>query len=247
MRVSSAYVKRQSDNLSKLTRAAGDTVKRAVDTMEGDALAMAVTDVSRAYSTLSAALTAEYYNGIRAASKVRSKFTASAISGFVEDAAASAAYAIIGEVADGKATVPLASLMTDLVSRYIRDASETCVRENARLDPAHPRYVIVPQGDACAFCQMRASLEYEYKDMDAAQSHDHCSCQPTPVFGNSTVQGYNASTYRARYDKAAEAYRSGDISEDLKQRIDRQRQLKGDDFKSTNAILMVMREQQGIT
>lgn len=246
MQVSSAYVKRQSDNLAKLTRAAGGVIKRAVDTMEGDDLAMTVTDASRAYSTLSAAMTAEYYNGIRRASNVRSRFTASAISGFVDAAATAAAYAIIGEVADGRATVPLSSLLTDLVSRYIRDASETCVRENARLDPSHPRYVIVPNGDACAFCQMRASLEYSYKDADAAQSHDHCSCQPTPVFGNSTVQGYNASAYRDKYDKAADAYRSGDISDDLKERIERQKEEKGRDFTSTNAILMVMREQQGI-
>jgi len=87
---------------------------------------------------------------------------------------------------------------------------------------------------------MRASLGYTYSDEDAVESHDHCTCTATPVFGNQKIEGYDPEAYRAKYDEARDALRSGDISEELQERID------AGNYDKTSQILMVMREQQGI-
>lgn len=244
MRVSKGIVERQSQNIAALGVSAARAIANGVpNTQDIPAL---MRQVTKAYSTMSSAITANYYTSIRTASRVRSKYVPIPYSAYDAGKVTAAAIAITDEVAAGTATVPLESLLADVVSRYIKDSADTCIRQNVRRDPAKPKYAIVPSGDACAFCQMRASLGYHYGTEEAVESHDHCTCAATPVFGESTIQGYDPSVYRERYEEAARAYRSGDISDDLKERIEAQKDEKGRDFDSTNAILMVMREQQGI-
>ena len=244
MRVSSAAVERQSANMAAL----GASARRALENGVPNAkdIPALLRQVTQAYSTMSAALAATYYSSIRKASRVRSKYTAEPFTAYDAGKVTAATEAILSEVSEGRATVALEALLADLVSRYIKDSADACIRGNVRKDPAKPKFAIVPNGDACAFCQMRASLGYTYADEDAIESHDHCTCVATPVFGDSTIQGYDPSVYRDRYDEAARAYRNGDISDELKERIEAQKAEKGRDFGSTNAILMVMREQQGI-
>lgn len=245
--VSRARVRLQSMRLQNLARSAANVVKR-VERMDFSDMVEAVKDISEAYSTMSAAITAEYYNDIRKASKPKRRYTATAISGFEAPAALAAAQAIVNEYVAGNATVPLTQLMGDLVGRYINDAAEYCIVSNAKRDPAKPRYAIVPNGDACAFCIMRASNGYTYPDkVQGIKSHSHCTCQATPVFGSDKVEGYDVEGYRSQWEEADRAYRSGDIPDELKARIDAQKAAKGKDFDTTNAVLMVMREQQGIS
>lgn len=244
MRVSRGIVERQSQNIAALGVSAARAIANGVpNTQDIPAL---MRQVTKAYSTMSSAITANYYTSIRTASMVRSKYVPIPFSAYDAEKVTAAALSIMDEVAAGTATVPLESLLADVVSRYIKDSADTCIRQNVRRDPAKPKYAIVPSGDACAFCQMRASLGYHYGTEEAVESHDHCTCAATPVFGDSTIQGYDPSVYRERYEEAARAYRSGDISDDLKERIEAQKAEKGRDFDSTNAILMVMRDQQGI-
>ncbi|MBR3326760.1 MAG: hypothetical protein IKG22_05495 [Atopobiaceae bacterium] len=248
MKVSGKAVRQQSQIISKLSKSAAImAADNIIDGMEAEEVVDVAVRIATAYTEMSAALTANYYNSIRSASSVKSRYTAVMDSGYDPGKTAAAATAIFNEVSSGRATAPLSKLIGDVVGRDIKNAADHCIRWNCKRDPSKPRYAIVPTDDACAFCQMRAGLGYTYADEDAVESHDNCSCTATPVFNGATIQGYDPRVYESRYDQAAKAYRSGDISDDLKERIDRQRELKGKDFKSTNAILMVMREQQGIT
>lgn len=247
MKVSAAAVKQQSKIISALGASAATAIASKLrETGDADEVERNVREVAQAYTTMSAAVTATYYDRIRRASNVKTKYTAEALSGYDAGKVTAATIAIMDEVATGRATVALDSLLGDLMNREVKNAADNCIRNNCRRDPSKPRYAIVPNGDACAFCQMRASLGYTYATEDSVESHNHCTCTATPVFGNSKIQGYDVDAYRAKYDEAARAYRSGDISDDLAERIARQKEEKGRDFDSTNAILMVMREQQGI-
>lgn len=247
MRVSSAIVRQQSSMIAALSASAALALASELrKTGDVDVVPSIAVQVARAYTTMSAAVTAQYYNRIRSESGVRSKFSATADSGFYAGRVEAAAISILDEVASGRATVALDKLLGDLMGREVKNAADSCIRSNVKRDPARPRYAIVPADDACAFCQMRASLGYTYGDANAVESHDHCTCTATPVFGNSKIQGYDPDKYRAKWDEASRALKDGDISDDLKQRIEDQKAEKGKDFDRTNAVLMVMREQQGI-
>ena len=248
MAVSRAYIQRQAQVIAGLSQSAkGVLTRRLKDVDDLDQAAAILSETCKAYTDMSAAITAQYYAGIRSASKVKSKYQAQAVSGYDADSVFSAAISILNEAQEGYATVSAVELLSNVANREIKNASDYCVRQNVRRDPAKPRYAIVPNGDACAFCQMRASLGYTYGDEDAAHSHDHCTCMATPVFGNEEIEGYNPKEYEDKYDKAEEALEDGNISKELKQRIEREKSEKGKDFSKTNAILMVMREQQGIS
>ena len=253
MPVSRARVQQQAVIIKALgSRAASTVAARIRETGEVDAVVDMVVEMAGAYSEMSAALTARYYNEIRAASRYAGgpkrlpRYSATSRHGFNPGKARAAALSIVEEVQAGTNTVPLDKLLGDLVMREIKNAADECIRQNVRSDPAKPKYAIVPNGDACAFCQMRASLGYTYGDDDAVESHDHCSCVATPVFGKEDIQGYDPKEYESRWNEAARALKDGDISDDLQQRIEAQKAEKGKDFDRTNAVLMVMREQQGI-
>lgn len=244
MKVSRAIVEQQSQNIAKLSASAANALKNGVPNTED--IPALMRQVTQAYSTMSSAVTSNFYTTIRRASRVRSAFIPAPFTAYDAGKVTAATLSILDEVAAGTATAPLESLLADVVSRYIKDSADACIRQNVRRDPAKPKYAIVPSGDACAFCQMRASLGYTYGTADAVESHDHCTCVATPVFGKSTIQGYNPKEYEDKWKDASKALKDGNISDDLKERIERQKEAKGKDFDRTNAVLMVMREQQGI-
>ncbi len=259
MQVSRAYIDQYASFMDKVNEAAGREVITQLDKQRIAERLMELPDVTLPdvarimneicgkYAKLASALTCQFYDGIRSASGLPDTFNATLWEGYDESTIRAAAWSIAEERLDGRATKPLHNLLVDLAYRSNKNAADGTIRQNTRRDPSKPRYAIVPRGDACAFCQMRASLGYTYADKDATHSHDRCTCVATPTFGGSTVQGYDPDRYLGRYNEAKDALRRGDISEDLAERIERERAEKGRDFDETNAILMVMREQQGIS
>ena len=247
-RVSKAYVKREADIIANLSKSASVTLKKRIkDTEDWDDVARIVSETCKAYTDMSAAISSEYYAGIRAASRVRSKYQPIVHSGYDADAVYSATISILDEVQSGKATAPVMDLLSNVANREVKNAADNCIKANTKRDPANPKYAIVPNGDACAFCQMRASLGYVYGDQDAVESHDHCTCMATPVFGNQTIEGYNPKEYEDRYNEARDALKNGDIPEEMKARFKAEKAAKGKDFDKTKQILAVMRYQQGIS
>ena len=256
MQVSRAIVEQQSSNIAKLGASALVAVEGLLrETGDVEAIPAMMRTVTEAYSTMSAAITAEYYGSIRRASKVKKKYTPEPFSAYDAGKVTAAAISIIDEVVSGRATAAIASLLGDVVNRYVKNSADECIRQNVRRDPAKPRYAIVPNGDACAFCVMRASNGYTYATEDAVESHNHCTCTATPVFGDSTVQGYDVSGYQQQYKEAAVAYKNRDYSDEMAERIKAARERHNERYaagetdkkwSSTNAVLMIMREQQGI-
>ena len=267
MQVSRAYVKQFADYMNSVNEAAGKTIitqakkKKFIERLEveGD---LAITDISLtiseicgASSKLASALTCQFYDGIRQQAKLPTKFNAELWDGYSKQTVNRAVNAICNEVLEGKNTVPLVSLLVDLAYRETNKATNWTVRNNVKKDPSKPKYAIVPNGDACAFCVMRASLGYTYGSESAVESHAHCTCVPTPVFGDMKIQGYDSKAYRDIYDEAAKAYKSGDISEETRSRISAAKERHDKKYEAgltdrawepTNAILIVMRDQQGI-
>ena len=264
MIISKAYIEQFVSYLDTVNEAAGKTIiyetkkRRLMERLAENPditrhdFALLMNEVCRTYTKLASALTCEFYNGIRNGAKLPTKFNATLWDGYSEQAVVAATNAIIDEVTGGRATVPLVNLLSDLSARFNKRASDGTIRQNVMKDPARPRYAIVPNGDACAFCVMRASNTY-YSEPQP-ESHDHCKCVATPLFG-AKIEGFDQKSYENKWNEAAEAYRNGEISEDMKLRIANAKAEHGERFvegetnvkwNDTNAILMVMREQQGI-
>lgn len=255
MIISRAYIERFAKYLESVNEAAGREIisqakrRRFVERLSENPelvraeVAQMMAEVCGGSGRLASALTCEFYDGIRNAAKLPTKFNATLWEGVNEQTIRAAANAIVDEIIDGRATRPLEDLLKGLATRFNRTTSTATVRHNAMRDPAKPRYAIVPNGDACAFCVMRASRTY--RDEPQPESHDHCTCTAVPLF-EAKVQGYDQAKYEDMWYEAANAYRSGDISDEMYERIAEQKAEKGAAFDETNAILMVMREQQGI-
>ena len=253
VRISRAYIDQYSRRIESVNKAAGKAVitessKRAwAERMAEDRdfdfeeVARVMAGLCGTYSKLASALTCDFYNGIRDASVLADGFSAALWDGYDSDRIRAAAYEIAKGVASGNSTVPLDNLLENLTNREVKLAADETIRFNTKRDPKGEKYVIVPSAGACAFCLMRAANGYTYADEEAAESHDHCSCVATPVFGNAQIEGYDSNEYRDKYDSAKEALAKGDISDELKGR------LESGNYSETSAILAVMREQNGIS
>lgn len=252
-RVNRAFVQQFADNLSALSDNARknlvEQLSRA-DIEDYQDVAGIMRFICAPYTDMSAAITADFYNTIRREAKAAGSYTAVAESGYDEEALTRASYAVQREVLGGTATAPLDKLLGDVIDRNIMDASNNCVRHNARRDPAKPRYASVPTSTSpCAFCVMRASAGFVYTDEKSVlHSHHACRCIAVPGFEGSTeVEGYDADAYYAEYAEARDALNSGDIPDEMKERFAEERAAKGKDYDKTNEILAVMRYQQGIS
>ena len=260
--ISAEYIQAFSKQLEALNESAGKVIfteeKRRLLTqrlMDGEAEAFDEVEdlmnmMCRNYRRLSSALTCHFYDGIRQGSKVPGEFKAEMYEQYDEEAIRGTARACAAEVARGNNTVPLVNLLSGVSSREIRVASEETVRSNIRRDPSKPRYCIVPNAGACAFCQMRASLGYQYDDRSKVESHNHCTCVATPVFGKQKVEGYDPEVYLDRYNKAKDLIEGDDMPKALQERIEIAKEnhasKTNEPWRKTNETLIAMRYLQGI-
>lgn len=266
--ISAEYVQAFAAQLEALNKSAGKVIfteeKRRMLTqrlLDGEADAFdevetLMRQICGTYTRLSSALTCHFYDGIRQGANVPGEFKAQQYEQYDREALQATSRACAAEVAQGKNTVPLPELLSGVASREIRVASENTVRKNTRYDPSKPKYCIVPNAGACAFCQMRASLGYRYDDNSKVESHNHCTCVATPVFPGQKVQGYDPKIYLGRYDKANNLrmeVASGEkqYDEELQRRIDRAKKNHAEKtdapWRSTNETLIIMRYQQDLS
>lgn len=199
------------------------------------------------YTKMSEALACRFYDGIRQAAGAPGDYHAELPE---DDGGAKVyrdSYAVARETVAAGAGAQMAERMGDLAQREIGEAANNAVAHNTRRDPAKPKCASVPTAaNPCEWCRMRASAGFIY-DQDS-DSHNNCKCRLVPGFkGSAKVEGYDPAPYREEWDAAAEAYRSGDIDEDLKEKIAEAKARHNSDPNSTkpwddtNAILMVMR------
>ncbi len=247
--VSRAYIEQFAAQNKIITDAMGRqlvSVLAGIDTSERETIRSLVYMVLKPYTNIAASLAAQFYNGIRQASNPPSEYEASAMGGFDRVYLNQQIDDVLDKVDEGRNTAPRDKLLVDVGGKFVKDASDNSIRLNARKDPAKPKYAIVPNSDACAFCVMRASLGYHYPEKAAIRSHHDCACVATPVFRGAKIEGYDPKTYLDQYEQAAKALASGDLPQDLKDHLEAEKAAKGGEFNRTKQILAVMRYQQGI-
>lgn len=108
----------------------------------------------------------------------------------------------------------------------------------------------------CLFCDLLASRGFDYHSKEtASHAHDDCDCVIIPGFKKDTkVEGYDQEKYENEYTRADKAIREGKLSEDMQKRIAKAKQEHDAAYEagetkvkwsSMNAVLIVMRDQQG--
>lgn len=125
-------------------------------------------------------------------------------------------------------------------------------------------YARVPVGETCAWCYMLASLGYYYRSeqtalgIDPDHYHAHCDCIAVPYSGPEDIDGYgdDYEMYFDMYATARDDFNDGNYSDRMAERIDAAK-AKHDaayaagtvsqPWTDYNAILMIMREQQGLS
>lgn len=127
-------------------------------------------------------------------------------------------------------------------------------------------YARVPVGETCAWCLMLASLGYFYRSEKTAlykngiepdTYHEHCDCIAVPYNEPGQIEGYDDyNMYFDMYADARDAYYGRDYTDEMARRIEEARDKHDRDYAAgltrtkwadTNAILMIMREQQGMS
>lgn len=172
-----------------------------------------------------------------------------AISGFESDAAYAAAYAIEDSTAS---QADMTSQLGRALGYQINSAAGRASRNCGKQDKRRPRFARVPTGtETCAWCISTAGLGFHYMSEEtASHTHSGCDCRIVPSWGSSLVEGYDPDSY-ADYWRAANSRRqSGDIPEDVQQRIDRARDRARENGKpwsdDLNGTEIVMRWMYGM-
>lgn len=189
-----------------------------------------MTTLVNAYGPISATLAADYYDQIRELSSANGRYLASP-GGQVESAKVVsssnwAAQPLFGE--EPLEAVALARYLGS-VQRYVQDYGRQSLVENAKRDPAKPRYARVPDANPCAFCRLLASRGAVYEsELSAGERgvndfHDDCDCQIVPSFADDDLP-YDPQKYLNQYLDARETA----------------------DTSNTAKILSDFRQQQGI-
>lgn len=156
------------------------------------------------YGSFAAAIAVDFYASQREASGVNSAFVP-------EVSGTAPAWALRWDVADSYSGRDLAKAVEKLggksVQRVMEQADETLL-QNARRDPARPKWALIPHAGACGWCAMLASNGFVYaSEATAGRSrHPHCKCRPVVDFdGDPLLEGYDCSRYEKEYLKARKA------------------------------------------
>lgn len=156
---------------------------RAIDpshmTEHYDGLLAGIRDVVRAYGEVAATAAADFYDAVRAASRLPPK--PARLTGFADDEAVEvmlrAALGLLWEESP-RPGMALTKLEAGAIRMALQPGRAT-IHQAAKRDGL--RYAIVPQGgNTCAFCLMLASRGATYANVQP-QWHDNCQCDCIPV------------------------------------------------------------------
>ena len=148
----------------------------------------------------------------------------------------------------------------DNLDRDVRDSRRWRQTRRAAMKAGYAR---VPVGETCAWCLMLASLGYYYRSEETALGvepdhyHAHCDCIAVPYNAPGAIEGYDDyNLYYDMYVTARDAYFGGDYSQEMAQKIEDARIRHEQAYESGavtqkwtdyNGVLMIMREQQGLS
>lgn len=163
--------------------------------------------------------------------------------------------------------------LDELLGESLTNISRGVVFDNMRRDDVFDwrvsdrdrrvRYARVPVGETCAWCIMLASLGPWYLSEESAGAYDpdrfhsHCDCEVIPYTDMEDIDGYadTLGAYRDMYYDARFAWENGDVSDALKDRIDKAHEEHDKKYEAgevsrkwdeTNEILITMRDFYGL-
>lgn len=156
------------------------------------------------YGSFAAAIAVDFYARQREASGVASAFVP-------EVSGAAPAWSLRWDVSDAYTGSDLARAVEKLggrsVQRVMEQADETLL-QNARRDPARPKWALVPHSGVCGWCAMLASNGFVYASESTANKsrHPNCRCRPVVDFDDDPLlEGYDHGRYEREYFKARKA------------------------------------------
>ena len=184
------------NGISQASRAALATALESIDFSQPvdvirDLVIEAMQSICGASTDAAAALSAEFYDGLREM-ELGQRMGAAATSGRDAQATDGAVRAFAEKLVKGnaKAFVNLCLERVDYETKVA--AAQTCL-ENAKRDRKKPMFARVPTGaETCDFCLMLASRGFVYHT-EAAASHTHsgCDCRVVPSWRSQSVEGYD--------------------------------------------------------
>lgn len=116
----------------------------------------------------------------------------------------------------------------DTILENLQDDRLEAIRRGDRKVAARMGYARVPVGGTCAFCLMLASQGFVYSSKqsaiykkDGGKFHQGCDCVAVPFHEAGGIPGYGERLveYDSMYRRADNARRSGDLPDELKERI----------------------------
>lgn len=179
-----------------LVAAAVASLEKEMGGLTFDEMAAALESRYRAlvteYGTYAAAVAVEFYAQQREASRPATDYEA--VQCYPKDWALLADDVRTEAVRGREVAEVLRSLAGRSQQRVMAYADET-VDRNAALDPAHPKWAIVPHPGACAWCVTLGSFGFAYGSESTATNarHPWCKCTPAPDFDREKpyLSGYN--------------------------------------------------------
>lgn len=179
--VSPADLRRDLGHLTSLAGAELAGIFRDLErgTFAGEALHDLVPALVQKYGLAAATVTSDWYDEMRTAARLRSKFTA--IPADIRDAGT---HALIGW-AESQTTDPviLQTLIAGGTTRRVLNYSRQTVMGSSIADPGAHGWAREGSGGSCSFCLMLVSRGAVYSEASADfASHDHCNCTAVPAF-----------------------------------------------------------------
>ena len=175
------------------------------------------------YTDMAAEMAATFFDGVRKYQKARGTYTAIAQSGYSPKQTDEAVRGMIQTIVDDPAaTAAFYKKIMDATVYCIKSAAANTTMQNARRDPAKPRYARVPEytpatyvpwgkekgvthnpdlaaTGTCPFCSMLASRGFVYYSAKAAGEdqhwHEGCDCVVVPSYNDAGAAGYDPEAY----------------------------------------------------
>lgn len=191
-----------------------------------DALLEVTPMLVREYGDIATAVTAEWYEEVRAASVAgRTPYVARTVAGVAADEVEGivrwSAKELFGDEPD-----KVLALLFGSMQRFIMYSSRETVARNVRFDPDKPRYARVPSGaKTCAFCTLLASRGFVFtseweaqhrgRNQDDDKYHNYCDCQVIPEWDSdgAHIEGYDPDEMFEMYKAARKKSGSADIKQ----------------------------------
>jgi hypothetical protein len=165
------------------------------------------------YGDLAAAVTAEWYDELRAQAGIAGQFRAIPGPSAPANAVEGTTRWAVGMLYQDNPTGTLTALRM-ATGRFILNTGRNTVATNATRERA--RWARVPTGaKTCEFCMMLASRGFAYSSQHTALGsafHADCDCVTVPAWGNRDpkLPGYNPKALYGQYLEARTAAESGD-------------------------------------